>query len=210
MHKKISTWILLAALSSSTLLLSACNSKEGSVATSLTDSENSKKSAPTEVTSKTAEEDTSTLSPYAAMGMVGKPAPAFTLKTADGKEVSLADFKGKPVMLNFWASWCPPCRQEMPDIDVLAAEYKDKAVVIGVNLTQEERKADDGVKYFEKAKLKFPMLLDSDPNQSVSKAYRIYFKPTTFFIDKDGIIREVFIGAKEKENFAQQLNALLK
>lgn len=118
-------------------------------------------------------------------------APDFKLKDLNGKEVSLSDYKGKNVLLNFWASWCPPCRAEMPDIEKLYQETKNTdTVILAVNLGEDR----DTVKSFiDENKYNFDILLDSD--QRTAAKYNISSIPSWFFIDKDGNIVTSHIGA---------------
>ncbi|MGB8954199.1 MAG: redoxin domain-containing protein [Tumebacillaceae bacterium] len=117
----------------------------------------------------------------------GQPAPDFTLNTLDGKTVKLSDYKGKVVMVNFWASWCEPCRQEMPDIEKVYETYKDQGLVIlGVNINEKNVPVQG---FVNQMGLKFPILMDHDSKVAVD-LYRVKPIPTTFFVDKDGILRQ--------------------
>jgi cytochrome c biogenesis protein CcmG, thiol:disulfide interchange protein DsbE len=121
---------------------------------------------------------------------VGTPAIAFELKSMDGKPVTLANFRGKPLMINFFASWCDPCREEMPLINELATKAgKDGYGVLGIAV-EDTRAAI--MQYAQEAKLVFPIALDL--NSTVKRAYRIFGPPATFFIDGQGTIRDVVIG----------------
>ncbi len=121
------------------------------------------------------------------------PAPDFQLSTIDGQSVSLSAMHGHPVLLNFWATWCGPCRFEMPSLQEIYndQEYSDKGLVIlAVDIGED---AVTVQKFLLENKLSFTVLLDTD--QSVAAKYNIRAIPTTFFIDKDGIIKGVKIGA---------------
>jgi peroxiredoxin len=108
----------------------------------------------------------------------------FKLKDLNGKEVSLSDFKEKKVFLNFWASWCPPCRGEMPDIEKLYEQTKDSdLIILAVNLGETKNTTKS---FIDNNKYNFQVLLDSD--QSVANQYNITAIPTSFFIDKEGYI----------------------
>jgi cytochrome c biogenesis protein CcmG/thiol:disulfide interchange protein DsbE len=121
---------------------------------------------------------------------VGAPAIAFELKSMDGKPVALANFRGKPLIMNFFASWCDPCREEMPLINELAAKAgKDGYAVLGIAV-EDTRAAI--MQYAQEANLVFPIALDL--NSTVKRAYRIFGPPATFFIDGQGMIRDVVIG----------------
>jgi peroxiredoxin len=121
---------------------------------------------------------------------VNDPAPRFTARTLDGGTVALADYRGKLVVLNFWASWCGPCRSEMPAIEAASSRYKDAGVVfLGVNVQESTATV---AAFVDEFRLSFPILLD--PNGTVSAIYRVRSLPTTFFIDRDGVLREQFTG----------------
>ena len=132
--------------------------------------------------------------PTPAQGpQVDKLAPDFKLQSLDGQTVSLGDFRGKPVLLNFWATWCPPCRAEMPFLQEIYEdkEWSEKGLVI---LTIDIGENPSVVKEFmENYDLSFTVLLDTD--QDVALEYNIRAIPTTFFIDKDGIIQDIKVGA---------------
>jgi len=115
----------------------------------------------------------------------GKPAPDFTLTTLAGEEVSLSDYEGKIVMMNFWATWCTYCDQEMPDLQRLYEENKDKDfVVLAVNVGEDEKTAGD---YIEEGGYTFPVLLDEDSKVAQQKYY-VSAYPTSYYIDKDGTL----------------------
>jgi cytochrome c biogenesis protein CcmG/thiol:disulfide interchange protein DsbE len=121
---------------------------------------------------------------------VGTAAIAFDLKSMDGSSLGLASFRGKPLMINFFASWCDPCREEMPLINELAGRAsKDDYAVLGIAV-EDTRAAI--LQYAQEAKLVFPIALDV--NSTVKRAYRIFGPPATFFIDGQGTIRDVVIG----------------
>lgn len=109
-------------------------------------------------------------------------APNFTLTTTDGKTLSLSDFKGKNVYLNFWATWCPPCKLEMPEIEKLYKETKDSdLVILTVNLGEDKNTVTNFIK---NKNYNFITLLDS--NQKVADLYNVVSIPTSYFIDKNG------------------------
>lgn len=122
---------------------------------------------------------------------VGKLAPDFKLTNLDGQEVSLNGFRGKPVLLNFWAIWCGPCRLEMPFLQEIYEEWTGKGlVVLAVNIQENPTKVK---KFVENAGLTFPVLLS--PGNKVPLSYNIRGIPATFLIDADGVIRDIKIGA---------------
>jgi cytochrome c biogenesis protein CcmG/thiol:disulfide interchange protein DsbE len=124
-------------------------------------------------------------------------APDFSLKTPDGASVTLSDFRGQAVLVNLWATWCPPCRSEMPAIQKLYDEYRDQGfVVLAVNMTYQDN-ASNVLPFTQDNNLTFPILLEQ--TGAVAKKYELRSLPTSFFIDKEGIIREVVIGGPMSE-----------
>ncbi len=124
----------------------------------------------------------------------GQLAPDFSLTDLNGKQVSLADYAGKKVLVNFWATWCPPCRVEMPHMQKFYEDYEAKDVVIlGVNLTPTEKNRSVVQDFIQEQQLTFPIVLDQEGE--VSQAYKVVAYPTTYFLDADGVIREKFQGA---------------
>jgi peroxiredoxin len=117
-------------------------------------------------------------------------APELDLAALDGERVLLGDLRGRPVLINFWATWCGPCRVEMPHLQEAFETYADQGLlVLGVNQIE----SPPGVAAFvDDAGLTFPILMDSDGD--VSQVWRVRGLPTSFFIDRQGIIRDVFIG----------------
>jgi len=121
----------------------------------------------------------------------GNLAPDFQLASLGGQTVSLSDFRGNPVLLNFWASWCGPCKSEMPYIQRMHEEWSGKGLVI-LAIDIGESSATVG-EFVEKYALSFMVLLDTD--QEVALKYNVRSIPTTFFIDKNGKIQDIKIGA---------------
>lgn len=122
----------------------------------------------------------------------GFSAPDFTLDLLGGGQVSLSELRGQVVMVNLWASWCPPCRAEMPAIESVYRAYKDLGlVVLGVNTTFQDSQADAAA-FIQGFGLTFPIPLDRDG--SVSRRYQLRGLPSTYFIDRRGVIRSVVIG----------------
>lgn len=127
--------------------------------------------------------------------IVGYLAPDFTLQTPVGETVTLSDLsnraaaQGQPIVLNFWASWCGPCRIEMPDLQQTSMKYNGRVAVIGVN----QGESDNTITTFgNEFNVTYPLLNDQD--QMVNDAYMVNSLPTTIFIDADGIVREVQVG----------------
>lgn len=123
---------------------------------------------------------------------VGFLAPDFVLSGLDYQDISLSDFKGTPVILNFWASWCPPCKAEMPSFEKAYQEFSGSGLkIIAINATSQDSIAD--VSFFiEEYGITFPVPLDK--TGEVSNDFLVHSLPTTYFIDKDGLIREIIIG----------------
>lgn len=137
----------------------------------------------------------------------GQPAPDFTLNTVDGNTVKLSDYKGKVVMVNFWASWCEPCRQEMPDIEKAYVTYKDQGfVVLGVNINEKNVPIQGFVNQYG---LTFPILMDHDSKVAVD-LYRVKPIPTSFFVDRDGILRQTAEMPMSLTNIENILGSLLE
>jgi len=138
-----------------------------------------------------------------AAPVVAAPAPDFELETVDGESIRLSDLRGKVVAVNFWATWCSPCRLEMPDLQARADAYGDRLAVLGVNF--DETPAE--VKAFrDEVGVRFPLLLD--PGAAVQRLYRVVGYPTTYFIDPEGIIRFQHLGlmsAEQMDNYLEQL-----
>lgn len=137
----------------------------------------------------------------------GSVAPEIALKDLSGKQVKLSELKGKVVLVDFWASWCGPCREELPVLDGLYKKYKDKGlVVIGVGL---DRDADKLAKFLRALPISFPVV--HDPAGSVANKYEPPKMPSSYMIDKRGLIRHVHAGykASDKAQLEKELSALL-
>jgi len=135
-----------------------------------------------------------------------KSAPSFTLQDLNGKQVSLSDFKGKVVIIDFWATWCPPCVTEIPHFIELYEQYKDKGfAMVGISL---DRQGVGVVNSFvQKYRVNYPILM---ADGQVDKAYGgIMSIPTTFVIDRAGNIRQKYVGYREKAVFEADIKALL-
>ncbi|BAC12808.1 peroxiredoxin family protein [Oceanobacillus iheyensis] len=141
---------------------------------------------------------------YAEGTEVGERAPDFELKTIDGQQLRLSDFKGERVLINFWTTWCPPCRQEMPDMQRFYQDLQPN--ILAVNLTDTEMNKEQVVRFSQELELTFPILLDE--KGEVSKAYRISPIPTTYMIDSEGIIRHKSYGALTYEQMVAEYNKM--
>ena len=145
--------------------------------------------------------------PHPAVSAKGDRAANFALKDMKGKTVKLTDFKGKAVVLNFWATWCGPCKREIPDLVSLYDSYKKKGVVI-LGIALDDRGAEVVKPFVEKNKISYPVLIGGG---EVVEAYGGFSAiPTTFFIDKNGIIRNYLTGMQSKAGFEREIKSLLK
>lgn len=132
------------------------------------------------------------LSASASSVKLSEPAPDFTLKTLQGPNLRLEEYRGQVVLINFWASWCGPCRQEMPILDRLHQRYEDTGfAVLGVNVEGETAPAQ---KIVDKTNVTFPVLIDE--GQAVSEMYELEAMPSTVVVDRDGVVRYVHRGYK--------------
>jgi cytochrome c biogenesis protein CcmG/thiol:disulfide interchange protein DsbE len=123
-----------------------------------------------------------------AAARLGSPAPAFALLMLDGAPVQLADLRGRIVLLNFWATWCPPCRAEMPELDALAHERPDVSV-LAVDVQEDVAQVE---RFRTELQLSLPIALDDDGH--AWKSYQSRGLPTTYLIDGNGTIRDVQVG----------------
>ena len=141
-------------------------------------------------------------------GMAGEPAPDFTLKSNQGENLRLEDYRGQVVMLNFWASWCGPCRTEMPLMDDIYEEYKDLGfTVLAVNVDED---STDAKRFLDAVPVSYPILYDN--TSTVTAAYGVDAMPTTVMIDRDGNARFVHRGYKPgyEEEYEQQVRQLVR
>ena len=134
------------------------------------------------------------------------PAPDFTLTAADGSTVQLSALRGQVVLINVWATWCPPCRAEMPAIQSAYAEARDEGfTVLAVNMQED---AGTVASFMEEHGLTFPALMDTDGR--VSAAYQARVVPSSFFVDRAGVIRAIYRGPLPRSAIAGTLDQLLK
>lgn len=146
--------------------------------------------------------------PPAAAELVKGKAPDFTLKSLRGENLKLSEHRGQVVMVNFWASWCAPCRQEMPVLNDLYLKYKDLGfVLLAVNVEEDSSKAKN---WLRDLKVAFPVLLDSA--NTVSKQYEVNAMPSTYIIDKDGNLRYVHRGYLPgyEDEYQKQVRELMR
>jgi len=141
-------------------------------------------------------------------GEIQGKAPDFTLKSASGKNLKLSEHRGEVVLLNFWASWCGPCRKEMPYLEQIQEKYADYGfTVMGVNVEEDSSKAK---KMLKDIPVSFPILYDT--SNSVSKAYKVSAMPTTVIIDRDGNMRYLHKGYKggDEATYKQWVKKLIR
>jgi peroxiredoxin len=135
-------------------------------------------------------------------------APDFTLKSLDGGNLRLEEYRGQVVLINFWASWCGPCRQEMPLLDRLHHRYEDTGfAVLGINV---EGDSDSAQEIVDKTKVTFPILIDD--GQKVSELYSLEAMPSTVVVDRDGVIRYIHLGYKpgDEAKYVEVVKALIR
>jgi thiol-disulfide isomerase/thioredoxin len=139
------------------------------------------------------------------------PAPAFTLSGRGGKNIDLSQFKGQVVMINFWATWCTPCRQEMPLLEDIYKKYKPMGfTMLGVNVEPNSKAAEEWLGKLPKP-VSFPIAFDTD--SKVSKMYKVAVMPSTVFVDRKGNVRVMHRGYKpgiDENVYLTQIRTLLK
>ncbi len=148
------------------------------------------------------------VSASAALDLVGRPAPDFALKSASGENLRLSEYRGDVVMINFWATWCGPCRQEMPLLDALYTRYQRVGFqLLGVNIDDDSGKAMGMV---EELGVSFPVLFDAQ--KSVSRQYQVEAMPVTVIVDRNGTVRHIHQGYKPgyEEQYLTEIRALLR
>lgn len=124
---------------------------------------------------------------------VGEKAPDFQVETIGGKKVKLSDYRGKKVFLNFWATWCPPCKAEMPHMQSFYEGKPENVEILAVNLEESASKAKD---FADQYRLDFPVLLDR--SGAVAEVYDIYTIPTTYVLNEDGTVHQKIIGPMDE------------
>ena len=138
---------------------------------------------------------------------LGALAPNFALQTPEGETFSLSDFRGQPVLVNYWATWCGPCRVEMPAIQAAYEAHKDDGfVVLAVNHTSTDS-VPNIIEFREELDLQFPILVDD--GSDVNKAYGVRAYPSSFFIDENGLIQAVHFGPITEGQLNENLDVLL-
>jgi peroxiredoxin len=145
----------------------------------------------------------------AATAAPGKPAPDFTLTANNGSKVTLSKLKGQVVMINFWATWCGPCRQEMPLLEDIHKKYSKMGfTLLGVNVEPDSKAADKWIK--QNTKVTFPILYDTE--STVSELYNVNGMPSTIFVDRKGNMRLFHQGYKpgDENEYLNQIRALIR
>ena len=144
----------------------------------------------------------------ASSGLEGQTAPDFALKSSTGENLRLSEYRGDVVMINFWATWCGPCRQEMPLLDELYSRYERVGFnLLGVNIDDDSRRA---MQMIEELGVSFPVLFDA--RKEVSKLYEVEAMPVTVLVDREGNVRYVHHGYKPgyEEKYLDQVRSLLR
>jgi peroxiredoxin len=134
---------------------------------------------------------------------VGGSAPDFTLKDVSGKDTPLSSFRGKVVLLEFWATWCPPCKAAVPELKELHGKYHDRGfAVVGVSVDADSGAAAKVAQFSSSYNINYPLLIAND---KVTRAYSVMSIPVSFLISKDGTIVESYVGYAD--NFGQKVSA---
>ncbi|HXX53575.1 MAG TPA: TlpA disulfide reductase family protein [Thermodesulfovibrionales bacterium] len=132
-------------------------------------------------------------SPWAIEELVGNKAPDFTLKDIAGRSLSLSALKGKTVLVSFWATWCPPCRNEMPSLNRLYKAYKDRGLIVLAVST--DRNPSTVKNFLSEFPADFPVFMDVD--MQTSRQYRVFSMPTAFLVDRNGVIVKRYLGEED-------------
>ena len=138
----------------------------------------------------------------------GETPPNFTLTTLDGQTVTLSDLKGKKVMLNFWATWCPPCKAEMPHMQSYYEDYaKEKNIeIVAVNATKSEKSIDHVKEFASSYDISFPIAIDE--GNKVNNLYKVVSIPSTYFNDSEGYVQHYIIGPVDEEKIDDYFNGM--
>ena len=138
---------------------------------------------------------------------MNRPAPDITLTTLDGATLRLSDLRGKIVLVNFWATWCEPCKTETPDLVAAASDFKDRGLeIVGINLTDQDSDLDAIRRFVRLYGIPYPIMLD--PEKKAQNAFGIYPIPTSYFIDSTGTIRYTRITVVTRDDIEYVLNVL--
>lgn len=159
----------------------------------------------TELSQNKSDQKKTTGDPYLESSKIGHKAPAFELLGLDDHIYSLENLHGKSVVLNFWASWCDPCKQEAPHLVELYEKYKENTEIYAINLTKNDRLKDVS-KFAETFNFKFPVLLDSTGR--IAEKFKVIAIPTTYFINENGIIVDQIIGIANKKTLEEKFEMI--
>ena len=167
-------------------------------------------SPPTSATDKTSNEEEAPASDEKAPSVIQfvkdpRPAPEFTLKEINGGTINSADYHGKVILVNFWATWCPPCRAELPDLIALQDKYKDKLQIIG--LSDDTGPIDDVKTFVKEHKINYPIALATPELES--KFGGVMGLPTSFLVNTDGKVMQKHIGLRNPKLYDTEIRALL-
>ena len=133
----------------------------------------------------------------------GSPAPDFSLPSLNGENLKLSDLRGKAVLINFWAIWCDPCKEEMPLLESLSEEYGEELAVIAINEGDSVVEAEN---FLEEENIKLMVLLDE--GREIGEKYKIGGYPTSIFIDKEGIIQAIYLGELSQKQLKSNLRLI--
>ncbi|MFC4023051.1 TlpA family protein disulfide reductase [Oceanobacillus longus] len=148
------------------------------------------------------------IAPVESIGIEpGEAAPDFELETLNVEQFKLSDLKGKKVILNFWYTWCPPCREEMPEMQKFYEEFGDEVEIVAVNLTYMEKSEQDVHDFIDEFSFTYSVPLDRE--ETVAEQYKIHAAPTSYFIGTDGIVQQTRrIGPMEYEFMEEMVHKL--
>jgi len=135
---------------------------------------------------------------------IDHPAPDFVLNSPDGEEIALSDFRGQPIVLNFWATWCPPCRAEVPALQAAGIAFDNEAVILGVSV-QESASAVNP--FLDEYGVTYPIVLDQVGD--IGQTYRVRAFPTTYFIDETGVVVDIYGGPMSEPLLHDRLTSLI-
>jgi cytochrome c biogenesis protein CcmG/thiol:disulfide interchange protein DsbE len=136
---------------------------------------------------------------------IGHPAPEFSLVAADGDTLALDDLKGQPVLINFWATWCPPCRAEIPALEAASQVFDGQAVILGINV---QENPDRVVNFMAELDMTYPVVFDEDV--AIAQTYRVRAYPTTYFVDARGVIVDIYTGPLNEPLLLARLGELVE
>ncbi|RKZ17295.1 hypothetical protein DRQ50_05145 [bacterium] len=138
---------------------------------------------------------------------VGNMAPDFNLERVDGGQLTLSELRGKAVLIDFWDTWCPPCREAMPHLQALSVEHAADLEVVGVAIGREGKEAV--AKFVQQRGLTFPIVLIDGEYKTAADFGGVQSIPTTILVDREGIIRRIWVGGQSKQEYAKGLQEVL-